>query len=314
MSIPHLHLLLNHAPTVGTGVALGLLLLALLRRDDHLIHATLEILFVVALLTLPVYLSGVASAARLESLEGVSAESIGAHEDAALIAFAFMEATGLVAWIGLWQFRRMSRPSAATVGAVLLLCVTTLVLVARAATLGGEIRHPEILAEQVDTPTESANAPRIGVAASLAMFVTTYPWVWPAAETIHFLGLCLAIGVVLAVNVRVLGAAKGLSFASLHRLLPWALLGFGLNLITGMLFFIGSSNQYIDNTAFHMKVLFLGLAGGHFLYLTVFRRTWMLGAGEDARLTDKVVAASALAVWAGVIFWGRMLPFLGNAF
>jgi len=91
-------------------------------------------------------------------------------------------------------------------------------------------------------------------------------------------------------------------------------LGFGLNLVTGMLFFIGSPDQYIENVAFHWKVVFLGLAGVHFLYLTVFRRTWMLNTGDEARSFEKVVAASALGVWAGVIFWGRMLPFLGTAF
>ena len=60
INIPHLHLLLNHVPTVGTVVGLGLLLLAMARRNDHLVHSSLEVLFAVALVTLPVYLTGVA--------------------------------------------------------------------------------------------------------------------------------------------------------------------------------------------------------------------------------------------------------------
>ena len=306
LSIPHLHLLLNHVPTVGTVVALGLLLLAIIRRNDYVMHASLEVLFLVALVTLPVYLTGVAAEANIESLPGVSTRAIDTHHDAALLAFVCMQATGLMAWIGLWQFKRIARPSAATMGAVLLLCATTLVLMARAATLGGDIRHPEIGAG----PTSRSML----AAASITAFVTEYPWVWPTAETLHFVGLCLVVGVVLAVNLRILGVAKAVPFAAFHRLLPWGLLGFGLNFVTGILFFIGSSDQYVQNVAFHWKVLFLGLAGAHFLYLTVFRRIWLLKAGEAARPIDKAAAASGLILWAGIIFWGRMLPFIGNAF
>ena len=57
-NVAHLHLLLNHVPTVGSVVALGLLILALVRRNEHLKHAGLEVLFAIAVLTLPVYMSG----------------------------------------------------------------------------------------------------------------------------------------------------------------------------------------------------------------------------------------------------------------
>ena len=59
---------------------------------------------------------------------------------------------------------------------------------------------------------------------------------------------------------------------------------------------------------------FLGLAGAHFLYLTVFTNTWTLNAGDEAAPLDKLVAAAGIGAWVGVIYWGRMLPFIGNAF
>ena len=92
------------------------------------------------------------------------------------------------------------------------------------------------------------------------------------------------------------------------------ILGFGLNLITGMLFFIAAASQYTENIAFYWKVVFLALAGAHFLYLTVFDRTWTLSPGQEAPALDKLVAASGIGAWVGVIYWGRMLPFIGNAF
>ena len=100
------------------------------------------------------------------------------------------------------------------------------------------------------------------------------PWVWPASETVHFLGLSLSFGVLLAVNLRILGVMRQVPFADVHRLLPWGMLGFGANLITGMLFFIGQPKQYIDSAPFYWKVVFLMIAGANFLYLTVFKKAW----------------------------------------
>ena len=64
MNLAHLHLLMNHVPTIGSVAALGLLLLGYVRRNEHLKHVGLEVLFVVALLTLPVFVSGVAALSR----------------------------------------------------------------------------------------------------------------------------------------------------------------------------------------------------------------------------------------------------------
>ncbi len=312
LTIPHIHLLLNHVPTVGSVIGLGLLLLALVRRNDHLLRASLEVLFMVALATLPVYLTGVAAGTAIERLDGVTVEAIRTHETAALTAFIWMQVTGFFAWLTLWQSRRLPRPTNASIGVVVALSVLTVALMGRAATIGGEIRHPEIL---VGPAAASAAAPGGWLTSgAIADFVTQYPWVWPAAEALHFLGLCLVLGVLLLVNLRILGAMRALSFASLHRLLPWGMLGFGLNLITGMLFFIAAATQYTENIAFLWKVIFLGLAGAHFLYLTVFTNTWTLNAGDDAAPIDKLVALVGVGSWVGVIYWGRMLPFIGNAF
>jgi hypothetical protein len=312
VNIPHLHLLLNHVPTIGMLGGFGLLLLALVRRNDHLLRASLEVFFVIALLTLPVYLTGNAAEIAIKDMEGVSAPAITSHETAALLAFLFMQITGLVAWLALWQNRRAGGLPRATIGAVLLSAGVTMALMGRAATIGGEIRHPEIVlnpdAIAVGAPTGWLTSDAIG------FFVTRYPWVWPAAECLHFLGLSLVFGILLVVNLRVLGMMKAVPFSALHRLLPWGILGFGLNLMTGMMFFISATSQYTDNIAFYWKVLFLAIAGAHFLYLTALDTTWTLKSGEDAGMFQKAVAVVAIGSWAGVIYWGRMLPFIGNAF
>ncbi len=111
-----------------------------------------------------------------------------------------------------------------------------------------------------------------------------------------------------------LGMMKSIPFTALHRLLPWGVLGFGINLITGMFFFVAASDQYTTNTVFQWKIVLMMLAGLNVLYFTIFDEPWELGAGDDAPLTAKVVAASAFVLVIGVIFCGRMLPFLGKSF
>ena len=137
MNVAHLHLLLNHVPTVGSVVALGLLLLALVRRDEGLKHAGLEVIFAIAVLTLPVYISGVAAYRELRDQPELSEVAVLLHQDAALAGFALTEFAGFVAWAGLWQTRRRGRAASGIVAAVVVLLTVALAVMARAATLGG---------------------------------------------------------------------------------------------------------------------------------------------------------------------------------
>ena len=144
-----------------------------------------------------------------------------------------------------------------------------------------------------------------------------WPWLWPVCESLHFMGMALLIGAVGLLDARMLGLFKGLPVAPLERLVPWGVLGFVINLATGLVFFAGAPEQYVDNVAFWWKMGFVLLAGVNvsFFYLTsLSRRVDRLGAGEDAPMAAKVIAGASLVLWFGVLYWGRMLPFIGDAF
>ena len=106
MNLPHIHLLLNHFPIIGTIIALGLFLFALIGKSDDLKKASLVIFAGIALLSIPTYMSGNGAEEALRKLPGVSKNAILAHNNAALVSIVFVELTGLFAWLGLWQFRR----------------------------------------------------------------------------------------------------------------------------------------------------------------------------------------------------------------
>ena len=144
-----------------------------------------------------------------------------------------------------------------------------------------------------------------------------YPWLWPACETLHFVGMALLIGIVGLLDLRMMGLFKDLPVGPLERLIPWGIAGFAINLITGFLFFTGDPFQYIHNVAFWLKLLFIGAAGVNALgfYVTgLHRRVDATGPGQDVPAIARVVGAVSLLLWIGVMYWGRMLPFIGNSF
>jgi hypothetical protein len=222
-----------------------------------------------------------------------------------------IQMTGALAWLGLWQIRRAGRVSAWNLAVVLGLSLLSMGLVARAANFGGEIRHTEIRPKAAEVPSSVAETP---LTRAVGQWVTKTPYGWPALETLHFIGLTCLIGVVLLIDLRMLGVMKGVSFSSLHRLLPWAILGFALNDASGILFFAAAPEQYAHNIAFVWKLAFMMLAGANAFYFTLFDEAWALQPGDDAPFTAKAAAASALVLWVGVLYCGSMLPFLGDAF
>ena len=149
-TLTHIHLLLNHFPTVGFGVGLGLFLVSLYVKSDPMKRAALAIFLIIALMSVPVYMTGKAAQRAIKDQPGVSDVLMERHQDAALLALAFMEITGMMAWLGLWQFRRTSRATNGNWIAVLVLSLITFGLMTRAANMGGEIRHPEITAPGAD--------------------------------------------------------------------------------------------------------------------------------------------------------------------
>ena len=136
-------------------------------------------------------------------------------------------------------------------------------------------------------------------------------WGWPAAESIHFIGLSLLVGTIALFDLRLLGMAKRIPIAALHRLIPWGLVGYGINVVSGAAFLMTEPDQYIYNPSFQFKVLFIMLAGVNALmfYKTSWGRATADNAVPDAPRAAKVAAVISLSVWISVIVCGRLLTF-----
>lgn len=136
-------------------------------------------------------------------------------------------------------------------------------------------------------------------------------WSWPLVESIHFIGLTLLFGSIAAWDLRLVGALKDVPVAAFHKLIPFAVLGFGINAASGSLFLMTHPDQYVYNPAFHLKVFCLLLAGANVavFYLTSFRRIAALAPGQQAPLLGRLSGAVSLVLWLTVIVCGRMITF-----
>jgi uncharacterized membrane protein len=316
MNLAHLHLVLNHFPIIGTVIGLGLFVVSFAGKNDDLKRASLIVLAAVALLALPTFFSGIGAQRAIRNDPAVSAVLIERHEGAAMLALFFMEIAGALALAGLWQ-RHVStgQRSSRNLMAVLFFSVVTAGLMARVGTTGGEIRHPEIRVAQ-----EAGGAPESGLSALVHVFepspgkftdlMLVSKWWWAFMMDLHFIGLALLVGTVGILNLRILGFAKQLPVAPLHRLTPWAMGAFGINALTGILAFIGMPNYYTFDVAFWLKILallILGLNVAAFYLTDAFHSVEHLGPGEDAPLLAKLFAATSLVLWFAVIALGRYI-------
>jgi len=151
---------------------------------------------------------------------------------------------------------------------------------------------------------------------SLSHAMSMSPFLWPVCESLHFIGLALLIGGAGLIDLRLMGFFRSVSVSGMMQVRTWAALGLLINVVTGTLFFIGAPEQYIHNSAWYYKLLFLAIA---MINLIVFETTQKkkmatVGAGEDTPASFKVAGAVSMGSWFLVLYFGRMLPFIGNAF
>lgn len=143
-------------------------------------------------------------------------------------------------------------------------------------------------------------------------FVREVFWVSPALEAVHFLGMALLIGVVVMIDLRVLGVARGLPVSGLHRFVPWAFAGFVLNLLSGVMFFAADPHAYAFNPAFRLKMLCILLAGANVLWFRIAvlpNVDERLVANAAPRLA-RLICVFSLVLWSAVIVLGRLIPFV----
>lgn len=141
-------------------------------------------------------------------------------------------------------------------------------------------------------------------------------WIWPVAEIVHFIGLALVLGIIGLLDLRLMGFFPRIPISALHEMVPFALAGFALNLCSGTVFLVGHPEQYAHNLSWWLKALSLAVAGGNALVFERLYAAQTMASQPGAPMPAAVrwIGAISMASWLSVLFWGRMLPFVGNSF
>jgi len=147
-----------------------------------------------------------------------------------------------------------------------------------------------------------------GEASWLGQVVRTSVWMFPVIEAIHLLGLSMLGGLMLVVDLRMLGIAlRDQPIATLARgVQPWLIRSVVLMLVTGFLLFISEAVKCYHNQAFWVKMSTLPIA---IAFTFLVRQRVASRDGVTTGWKSRIVAMTSIALWSTVAVGGRWIGF-----
>lgn len=142
MNEAHLHVAINHFPVVGAVIGMVIIIAGLLKKNDAVVEAALWLFVGLALLAIPVLLTGQAAKEMLEHFPGIEEDVIEKHEGLAKITVWILVITGFLSLCQLYLTRIKKQPGRFT-ALVAFLAVVASGSAAITANAGGKVRHSE---------------------------------------------------------------------------------------------------------------------------------------------------------------------------
>ena len=139
-------------------------------------------------------------------------------------------------------------------------------------------------------------------------------WLFPAIETIHLLGMAALLATITVLDLRLMGvAARRQPVSKLAaRLIPWAWIGFAIQVITGTLLFSSEAVKIYPNPAFRLKMVLLLIAGVQALIFQtlISRKLFTWDDRPSLPLTAKIIGLTSILLWLGIVAAGRFIGFV----
>jgi hypothetical protein len=136
---------------------------------------------------------------------------------------------------------------------------------------------------------------------------------YPALLTAHVIAMCLFAGLVIMMDLRLVGLAyRDTPVSQIQkRLFPWQMVGMALSAITGSMLFYGQPLRYYGKVFFWMKVVFMIAAGVNALafHFTTYRSVARWDSDRVLPGGARMAGAFSLALWAAVIMTGRLTAY-----
>jgi len=134
--------------------------------------------------------------------------------------------------------------------------------------------------------------------------IASVPWIYPALEIVHIVGIGLLLGSLVLVELRIWGRAAELPLAPLARFgLKLTLAGFALAAASGTTMFLSQPNELLGNAPFLLKMGLLVCAG---VNAATFH--WRGGVARADRV-GRVQTLASLGLWLAIIICGRSIAY-----
>ena len=138
-------------------------------------------------------------------------------------------------------------------------------------------------------------------------------WVFPAIEATHLLSLAVSVGMIVFVDLRLIGKtlARQPVSAVIEQLQPWALRGFALMFLTGGLLFWSEPLRCYHSVFFQGKFVLLALLGINALvfHRGIYRSVAAWDKAPDLPFRAKFAGYVSLTLWTSVILLGRGIAY-----
>lgn len=148
---------------------------------------------------------------------------------------------------------------------------------------------------------------------SLADNIRENDLLFPLIESVHVLSICLVVGSIFAVDLRLLGLASTNRPVSrvTRGILPLTWCAFVVAVGTGCLMFISNATKYLGNGYFIAKMLLIGAAGANMAIFHALGGKDLPRWGNERQPPFPVRLAGALSIvlWICVVACGRWIGF-----
>ena len=144
----------------------------------------------------------------------------------------------------------------------------------------------------------------------LSVWVHESPSVWaqPTVLTLHTMGMGVLVGASWVLDLRLLGINRKMPLSAFRWVFPAVAVGLIVNLVTGVLLFIGRATTWGLAIPFFIKMAFVIASAATMMPLRsyVLHSDQQREAGGNARL----LAIASILTWTGAITVGRLLAYL----
>jgi hypothetical protein len=147
---------------------------------------------------------------------------------------------------------------------------------------------------------------------SFALAIAGSDWAYPLVQAIHFTGLSIWIGTIVAVDVRLLGVGKKSAppLQLSDALFIWNWIGFCIAVSGGFLLFSVSAETYLTNVAFLTKLGLL-IPMGLVLHIVIQRKAPGWEKASETPPVAKVAGLTELLLWLCVATAAVLIPYVG---